>query len=99
MEKLKVEMSDKVGAVDGAVDERVKNSIVLYSSTVDFTQRDLPIMTFPAGANVRAEDLKVRYATSPSGTKTFFTHLHLRTNPDGTKTLQANSSGLMLIFD
>lgn len=69
----------------------VKTLVTFYGST-DFTAANLPLLTFPAGTTVSADQFMVKHAATANGAATAFGNLKAVTNANGTITLVANYS-------
>lgn len=78
-----------------AVPAALKTKLYFWSSTADFTAKNFPLMTFPAGTGISTDDFTVYHRTTKDGTdKEAFADLGVRVNADdGSMTLVANFEG------
>ena len=72
----------------------LKTKLYLWSSTADFSAKNFPLLTFPAGTGISTAEFKVYHCTSKTTTaKTQFENLGVQVNTDGSMTLVANFEG------
>lgn len=71
----------------------LKTALVLYSPTADWTVKNLPLMTFPAGMGLSLDEMAVKHAKQKDGAETAFADLGVVVNGDLTMTIVANFEG------
>lgn len=75
-----------------SVPEGLKTQLTLFSETADFAADGLPLLTFPAGAQVNAADFTIAYARRPELAAAVIPALKTLTADDGSVVLAVDGS-------
>lgn len=69
------------------IPESLKTKLTFYSSSSDFSEHLLPLVTFPAGTEVDPAEFTIKFAASPTGAARASRAFTVLTNADDTVTL------------